>query len=205
MFPSCHHYISSVPLQTDVHMFLGSHWHSPEMMSHIHGHKQECCPPFLSVCLLFFRPFADPVLVETSSADLLFLNANLDLQTTSSFSCQPRSTALTSNIKSFVFSDVSPQWLNAARVHMLCLVSAAWPAEPVGVGVSVLGCSWSRDTVTGACGGGGGSSEGPVAGGGACPVPATRRWTNWTSTTTKPCRTAAVFVSFCPMMTRSML
>lgn len=43
----------------------------------------------------------------------------------------------------------------------------------------------------------------PVAGRGACPVPATRRWTNWTSTTTKPCRTAAVFASFCPTTTRS--
>lgn len=67
VFSSCHRYISSVPLQTDVHMFLGSHWHSPEMMSHIHGHKRECCP-FFSACLLFLT-----LLMGTcSSANLLF-------------------------------------------------------------------------------------------------------------------------------------
>lgn len=48
---------------------------------------------------------------------------------------------------------------------MLCPVSAAWPAEPVGAGLSVLGCSWNSKTATGGgvgvCGGGGGSSEGP--------------------------------------------
>ncbi len=131
------------------------------MMSHIHGHKQECCPPFFFFCLSDFY-FSSPVRLFLpgiySSADLLFLN--LDLQTNSSchHPCQPRShfsccrthrrssyrenvISRCTNITSFMFSDVSPQWLTAARAPMLCLVSAAWPAEPVGAGVSVLGCS----------------------------------------------------------------
>lgn len=59
-------------------------------------------------------------------------------------------------------SDVSPQWLTAAPAPMLCLVSAAWPAEPTGVGLSTRGCSWSETGGgVGACGGGGRSSAGP--------------------------------------------
>ncbi len=56
---------------------------------------------------------------------------------------------------------------------MLFLVSAAWPVEPVGAGLSVLGCSWNSDTGAGGgvavVGGGGGSSEGPEP-------PGSRRW-----------------------------
>ena len=135
VFPPCHRYISSVPLQTDVHMFLGSHWHSPDMMSHIHGHKQECRPSFLRLSFM-----SDSFSGNIFICRFAILNPNLDLQTNSY-----------SNIYiSFISSDVSPQWLTAARVPMLCPVSAAWPAEPIGAaGVSVLGCSWSRDTVTG--------------------------------------------------------
>lgn len=89
-----------------------------------------------------------------------------------SFSCQPhshssnlRNRSCCSNIQSLFFSFVSTVQ-TAARAPMLCLVSAVWPAEPVGAGLSGLGCSWSRVTGTGsggvsACGGGGGSSEGP--------------------------------------------
>lgn len=168
MFPSCQHYISSAPLQTDVHTFLWSHWHSPALMSHTHAHKQECSPPHSSQHIIIVRTWC-------------------------------------TNIKSFAV--VSPQW--QTRAPMPYLVSAAWPTEPNGAGVSVLGCSWSRATAT--------ARQllwwwrrvvrGPralEAGAGACPVPATRRWTNWIFTTTKPCRTAAVSVSFCPTMTRSM-
>lgn len=89
-----------------------------------------------------------------------------------SFSCQPhshssnlRNRSCCSNVQSLFFSFVSTVQ-TAARAPMLCLVSAVWPAEPVGAGLSGLGCSWSRVTGTGsggvsACGGGGGSSEGP--------------------------------------------
>lgn len=135
-----------------------------------------------------------------------------------SFSCQPHShssnlinRSCCSNIQSFVFScclhsaDCS-SWPHALPCEC-CLACWACRCWFVWAGLQLkqgyrdwfwwCRClRWWRRVVRG--------PRALVAGERACPVPATRRWTNWTFTTTKPCRTAAASVSFCPMMTRSM-